>query len=92
MLTLEELKALVQTDLSDEALQVYLDDAKAEIILRFGEDAEDAARRKRVQLDLVKLGIEYRALKRFSTFLKSRGTTRRSFLTMSRSGRRFSRA
>ncbi len=64
LLTLEELKAFVQTDLSDDALHLYLDDAKAEIVLRFGEDAEDAARRKRVQLDLAKLAIEYRALKR----------------------------
>ena len=52
MLTLNELKALLETDLSDSALQIYLD------------DADDLARRKRVQLDLVKLAIEYRALKR----------------------------
>ena len=64
MLTLDELKALLETDLSDSALQVYLDDAEAEIVLRYGEDAEDLARRKRVQSDLVKLAIEYRALKR----------------------------
>ena len=65
-LTLEELKAFVQTDLSDEALQIYLEDAQAEIALRFGDDlqGDDLARRKRVQLDLVKLAIEYRALKR----------------------------
>ena len=66
MLTLDELKALLETDLSDSALQVYLDDAEAEIVLRFGDDSQEgeAARRKRVQLDLVKLAIEYRALKR----------------------------
>ncbi len=65
LLTLEELKELLQTDLSDSALQFYLDDAGAEIVLRFGHypQGDDLARRKRVQLDLVKLAIEYRALK-----------------------------
>lgn len=40
LLTLTLLRELIETDLSDDALQLYLDDAEAEIIKRYGLHGE----------------------------------------------------
>lgn len=43
LLTTTQIRELVETDLSDTALQMLIDDAEAEIVERYGAHAEDGA-------------------------------------------------
>lgn len=64
LLDLDAIRGLVETDLVDDALQLLVDDAEADIVRIAGaHDAEaaDYPRRKRVQADLVKLAVSYDA-------------------------------